>query len=56
MDDNQLEQLLTLRRRYLPGEPDDDESLARALWLDNLYWQNMAIAVNNGIAKAFKGE
>ncbi|WP_420330120.1 DUF6890 family protein [Serratia marcescens] len=26
------------------------------MWLDNRYWQNMAIAVNNGIAKALKGE
>ncbi|MFJ3002192.1 DUF6890 family protein [Serratia liquefaciens] len=50
-----MEQLLILRRRYLPGETDDPESLARAMWLDNRYWQNMAIAVNNGIGKAFKG-
>ncbi|MGM1188863.1 MULTISPECIES: DUF6890 family protein [Serratia] len=55
MEENQLEQLLILRRQYLPGEPDDPESLARAMWLDNRYWQNMAIAVNNGIGKAFKG-
>jgi len=25
------------------------------MWIDNRYWQNMAVAVNNGIAKAFKG-
>ncbi|WP_411841395.1 DUF6890 family protein [Serratia rhizosphaerae] len=47
--------MLALRRHYLPGEPDDQESLARAIWLDNRYWHNMAIAVNNGIGRAFKG-
>ncbi|HIH4872902.1 DUF6890 family protein [Klebsiella aerogenes] len=46
---------MTLRRRYLPGEPDDEESLARAIWLDNQHWKNMSIAVNNGIVKALKG-
>ncbi|EPU2111948.1 DUF6890 family protein, partial [Escherichia coli] len=23
-----------MRRHYLPGEPDDEESIARAIWLD----------------------
>ncbi|HFJ4329186.1 TPA: hypothetical protein ACGUIF_001127 [Serratia liquefaciens] len=40
----------------MPQETDDDESLARASWLDNRYWKYMSIAVNNGIAQAFKGE
>lgn len=51
-----MEQLFALRRHYLPQETDDDESLARASWLDNRYWKYMGIAVNNGIAQAFKGE
>ncbi|MGK3350611.1 DUF6890 family protein, partial [Escherichia coli] len=28
---------------------------AAAVWLDNHYWENMSIAVNNGIIRAFKG-
>ncbi|WP_416359036.1 DUF6890 family protein [Atlantibacter subterraneus] len=45
-----------LRRHYLPNENDDPESLARAVWLDNRYWDNYRIAVANGIALAIKGE
>ncbi|WP_390903034.1 MULTISPECIES: DUF6890 family protein [Serratia] len=56
IESNELEQLFALRRHYLPQETDDDESLARASWLDNRYWKYMGIAVNNGIAQAFKGE
>ncbi|WP_435583674.1 DUF6890 family protein [Morganella morganii] len=26
------------------------------MWFDNQYWENMRIAVANGIALAFKGE
>ncbi|WP_432417417.1 DUF6890 family protein [Escherichia coli] len=29
--------------------------MAAAVWLDNHYWENMSIAVNNGIIRAFKG-
>lgn len=45
-----------MRRHYLPQESDDNENLARAIWLDNRHWQFMSIAVNNGIAKTFKGD
>ncbi|MGL4925618.1 MAG: DUF6890 family protein [Plesiomonas shigelloides] len=48
-------QMLALRRHHLPGEGDDEQSLAMAVWLDNHYWENMAAAVNNGIVRAFKG-
>ncbi|MEH0833314.1 DUF6890 family protein [Pectobacterium cacticida] len=47
---------MTLRRHYLPHEPDDIANLARAVWLDNSHWEKMHIAVANGIALAFKGE
>ncbi|WP_442995268.1 DUF6890 family protein [Serratia sp. root2] len=56
IESNELEQLFALRRHYLPQEADDEESLARAIWLDNRHWKYMGIAVNNGIAQAFKGE
>ncbi|QKE19498.1 hypothetical protein [Citrobacter sp. TSA-1] len=47
--------MLALRRHWLPGEDDSPQSLATAVWLDNHYWENMSIAVNNGIIRAFKG-
>ncbi|MFI7973232.1 MULTISPECIES: DUF6890 family protein [Serratia] len=45
-----------MRRHYLPNENDSTENLARAIWLDNRYWENNAISVANGISLAFKGE
>ncbi|WP_394357658.1 DUF6890 family protein [Morganella morganii] len=51
-----MEQAAALRRHYFPHDNDDEESLARAVWFDNKYWENMRIAVANGIALAFKGE
>ncbi|WP_422120011.1 DUF6890 family protein [Morganella morganii] len=56
MDRNHLEQAVALRRHYFPHDNDDEENLARAIWFDNKYWENMRIAVANGIALAFKGE
>ncbi|QDL30633.1 hypothetical protein EGO53_26935 [Serratia liquefaciens] len=56
IDGNFIEQALTLRRHYLPNENDSTENLARAIWLDNRYWENNAISVANGISLAFKGE
>ncbi|EIE5967862.1 hypothetical protein LDR16_001135 [Salmonella enterica] len=46
---------MILRRHYLPDGEDTPEDIAAALWLDNRYWENMSIAVNNGIARAFNG-
>ncbi|WP_434091633.1 DUF6890 family protein [Serratia marcescens] len=56
IDNNFIEQALTLRRYYLPAENDSSENLARAIWLDNRYWENMRVATANGISLAFKGE
>ncbi len=55
MDSNELEQMLTWRRKWLPGESDSEENLARAIWLETKYWQNMQSAMANGVAKAFSG-
>ncbi|EFA4162552.1 hypothetical protein C5915_004834 [Escherichia coli O174:H7] len=55
IDRNDLTRMLILRRHWLPGEDDSPQSLAAAVWLDNHYWENMGIAVNNGIIRAFKG-
>ncbi|WP_172449194.1 DUF6890 family protein [Bowmanella denitrificans] len=46
--------MLALRAKWLPHSNDDDD-LGTALYLENQYWQNMAISVANGIAKAMKG-
>lgn len=53
MENNGLEQMLTLRRYYLPDADDSEQSLARAVWLDNRYWENFSVSVANGIAKIF---
>jgi hypothetical protein len=46
---------LTLRRYYLPHEEDSEESLARALWLDEYFAQTKANKTAEGIAIALKG-
>ncbi|WP_374106954.1 DUF6890 family protein [Dickeya zeae] len=56
IENNFLEQALTLRRHYLPAENDDADNLARAVWLANTHWENMRISVANGIALALKGD
>ncbi|WP_370700855.1 DUF6890 family protein [Xenorhabdus cabanillasii] len=56
MENSLFEQALILRRHYLPNEPDNTESLARAIWLDNRYWDYMRVSTANGIALAFRGE
>ncbi|WP_439652937.1 DUF6890 family protein [Providencia manganoxydans] len=45
-----------MKQRYLPHLPDTEENIASAIWLDNHHWENMRIAVANGIALAFKGD
>lgn len=48
--------MLILRRYYLPHENDEIASLARAVWLDNRFWDNTRAAIANGIGLAFKGD
>ncbi|MGX5834603.1 DUF6890 family protein [Aeromonas piscicola] len=55
IEHNQLEQVLALRRHYLPHEEDDLDTLARAIWLDKYHAQRFARAVAEGIATAFNG-
>ncbi|AIK80242.1 MULTISPECIES: DUF6890 family protein [Klebsiella pneumoniae complex] len=50
-----MEQYYILRRHYLPCGDDSLDDIAAALWLDNRYWENMSVAVANGIGTAFKG-
>lgn len=52
-------QLDVLAMHYLPHIPatDRDEyTLGAALWLEKRYWQQMEIAVANGIGLAFGGD
>ncbi|EJD6400476.1 hypothetical protein AB6F62_04910 [Providencia huaxiensis] len=51
-----MEQFIALRRHYYPHDNDEIDSLARAAWLNNQHWENMRIAVANGIALALKGD
>lgn len=44
---------------YLPHIPFANatpEQLGTVLWLDKRYWDQMEIAINNGIARAFGDE
>ncbi|WP_415720341.1 DUF6890 family protein [Photobacterium ganghwense] len=45
--------MLAWRRKWLPGEQDTETNLARAVWLEQNYWENMRMATANGVAKAF---
>ncbi|MGL1097547.1 hypothetical protein ABMX80_07860 [Vibrio vulnificus] len=47
--------MLIWRRKWLPNEPDDEASLARAVWLEKKHWENLTTATANGVAKAFSG-
>ncbi|UTM59210.1 hypothetical protein L4174_021115 [Photobacterium sp. CCB-ST2H9] len=47
--------MLAFRRKWLPGETDDETSLAQATWLEKRYWENMAAAMASGVSKAFSG-
>jgi len=46
---------MTLAEHWLPHSPADDETMARALWLEKEYWKRMRICVANGVARAFSG-
>lgn len=53
LDRNDFEKMLAWRRKWLPGEQDTEANLARAVWLERQYWENMQAATANGVAKAF---
>ncbi|MGV3913689.1 DUF6890 family protein [Citrobacter braakii] len=44
-----------MRRYYLPHEDDDEESIARALWLDEYFAQTRASKTAEGIAIVLNG-
>ncbi|EPR43141.1 hypothetical protein dsx2_2501 [Desulfovibrio sp. X2] len=48
-------QYAALSRRWFPSRAVDSESMAEALFLEKDHWEKMAVAVANGIAKAFRG-
>ncbi|WP_441351334.1 DUF6890 family protein [Vibrio sp. V19_P1S1T109] len=54
IEQNGLEQAFALRRYYFPNEDDDEQNLARALWLEKHERERMEIAVGTAIAKLFK--
>ncbi|XPV77982.1 MAG: DUF6890 family protein [Desulfovibrio sp.] len=44
---------MALSRHYFPAREPDAQSMGEALWLHKDHWQNMSVAVANGIAQAF---
>ncbi len=43
-----------LSQKWLPrGDADDPEAWGAAWWLEERFWEQMEIAVANGIARAF---
>lgn len=51
-----MTQMSTLANHWLPNCPPDEETMARALWLEKEYWQRMRVCVANGVARAFSGK
>ncbi|CAH8242132.1 DUF6890 family protein [Vibrio sp. TRT 21S02] len=47
--------MYTLRKKWLPHEPDTEKTLAQAVWLEKKYWEDMSSAMTNGTARAFTG-
>ena len=41
---------------HIPAAAHTEETLGAALWLEKRYWQQMEIAVANGISLAFGGD
>lgn len=56
LESSDLEQMFTFRRKWLPHDQDDEKSLARGLWLEQVFWKNMSLAISGGIARAFTGK
>ncbi|GFM34203.1 hypothetical protein LN040_03885 [Desulfovibrio subterraneus] len=55
MERNPLARMTMLVHRWLPGRAVDAQSMAEAVLLEKDYWEKMAVAVTNGVAKAFNG-
>ncbi|WP_420791194.1 DUF6890 family protein [Enterovibrio gelatinilyticus] len=41
------------RRKWLPHEPDTEQTLAQAVWLEKNHNEALSVAMTNGVAKAF---
>ena len=50
---NNLNQALALRAHYLPNEDDSLDNLARAIWLEEHYFERLTMAVNKGAGMLF---
>ncbi|MGI2146250.1 DUF6890 family protein [Shewanella frigidimarina] len=56
IEGNQLDQLLTLRRHWLPTEDDSELSMARAMWLHKNHFESLEAITANGVNRAFSGK
>ncbi|WP_372520447.1 hypothetical protein [Thalassolituus sp.] len=48
-----LAQATTLARLYFNDHEPDEQTLGQAMWLHSELMQNIAVAVQNGVARAF---
>ncbi|WP_425402019.1 DUF6890 family protein [Hahella ganghwensis] len=55
MSNNGYDQLRAYATKWCPGQPQNEQVLGLALFLETNYWEKHAHAVANGIAKALKG-
>ncbi|MGR6871174.1 DUF6890 family protein [Pseudomonas sp. HK3] len=49
-----LAKYLLLLQKWLPNEPETNRNFAKALYLENQYWQRMSLAVSKGINVFFE--
>ncbi|WP_419095893.1 DUF6890 family protein [Endozoicomonas lisbonensis] len=54
--ENGIEQLFCFAQKWLPHHPPDDETLARALYLELEDRENLVHAVTTGTVRAWKGK
>ncbi|QNS16252.1 DUF6890 family protein [Mannheimia glucosida] len=53
IEGNGLSQAIALRMHYLPHADNSEYNLARAIWLNKQYFENLANSVSTGIAQCF---
>ncbi|HGO5853304.1 TPA: hypothetical protein ACK3JH_000140 [Mannheimia haemolytica] len=53
IESNGLSQAIALRMHYLPHADNSEYNLARAIWLNKQYFENLANSVSTGIAQCF---
>lgn len=50
-----LSQMAVFSRRWFPGREVTTQSMGEAVFLEKDFWEKQRIAIQSGIARAFKG-